>query len=212
MDIHASKSLVTVDQIPNDNDQQPQQIRLNKVTARVPEGVGRGVFSTGAIVMSGPNEFLIDFTQQMGRPHNVVARVVLPLSAMAQVIHAIEQNLQGYEQKYGKPKEMPKPDTGTRRPPIQEVYENLKLPDDMLSGTYANAVLIGYTPAEFSFDFVTNFFPHAAVSSRVFVSAPHVLQLLESLKSNFKQLQQRAAQQRQTPPSDEQPRTSPEPG
>lgn len=195
-----------MDDAENHSQQQPQQIRLNRVTARVPEGVGRGVFGTGAIVMSGANELLVDFTQQMGRPHNVVARVVLPLSAMPQVIHAIEQNLKAYEQKFGQPKELPKPDPSTPRPPIQEVYENLKLPDEMLSGTYANAVLIGYTAAEFSFDFITNFFPHAAVSSRVFLSAPHVVQLLDSLKSNLKQVQERMAQRRErgeSPPADD---------
>lgn len=204
----------------NDDNSQPHQIRMNKVTARVPEGVGRGVFSTGAIVISGPNELLIDFIQQMGRPHNVVARVVLPLTATPQVISAIERNLKEYQEKFGKPKELPKPNQSGPRPPIQDVYDNFKLPDEMLSGSYANAVLIGYTAAEFSFDFVTNFFPHPAVSNRVFLSAPHVLQLLESLKSNFKQLQQRivtqrenAAQQRppQLPSSDDPQESLPEP-
>lgn len=205
----------------DDSHQQPHQIRMNKVTARVPEGVGRGVFSTGAIVMSGPNELLIDFIQQMGRPHNVVARIVLPLNATPQVIGAIERNLKEYQEKFGQPKELPKPNRDGSRPSIQDVYDNFKLPDEMLSGSYANAVLIGFTAAEFSFDFVTNFFPHPSVSNRVFLSAPHVAQLLESLKTNFKQLQQRFAAQRanaeqQRPPqppfSDGQPEPSSEPG
>jgi len=201
----------------NDDSQQSHQIRMNKVTARVPEKIGRGVFSTGAIVMSGPNELLIDFIQQMGRPHNVVARVILPLNAMPQVIAAIERNLSEFQGKFGKPNEIPKPNRDGPRPPIQDVYDNFKLPDEMLSGSYANAVLIGYTAAEFSFDFVTNFFPNPAVSNRVFLAAPHVLQLLESLKSNFLQLQKRAAAQRANPgqppsASNEQPEPSNEPG
>ena len=205
--------MLVVSEEKSQNNDPSQQVRLNNVTARVPESIRRGVFSTGAIVMSGPNELLIDFIQRMGRPHHVAARVVLPLAAMPQVIDAIERNLNEHELKFGKVKELPKPDQGTPRPNIQEVYDNLKLPDEMLSGTYANAVLIGFTGAEFSFDFVTHFFPHAAVCNRVFLAASHVVQLLDSLKSNLKQVQQRIAKQQPTllaPPPAEQPKTSPD--
>ena len=48
--------------------------------------------------------------------------------------------------------------------------------------TYANAVMIGHGPHEFSFDFITNFYPHSAVSARVFLSAGQVPRLYESSK------------------------------
>ena len=91
-------------------------------------------------------------------------------------------------------------------PSIEEIYEQLKLPDDMLSGDYANAVMIAHTPAEFCFDFITNFYPRSAVSCRVFLSAPQVPRLLDSLIRSFQQYQQklRAAQ----PPPPPQPPTS----
>jgi hypothetical protein len=44
------------------------------------------------------------------------------------------------------------------------------LPDEELSGSYANGVMIGHTPSEFKFDFLTNLFPTSAVSARVFLS------------------------------------------
>ena len=73
----------------------------------------------------------------------------------------------------------------------QEVYDDLKLRDELLSGTYANAVMIGHGPHEFCFDFITNFYPQSAVSCRVFMAAGHVGRLLESLRASWDQLRPR---------------------
>lgn len=174
----------------NDDGSQSQQIQHRSVGARVPEGVARGVFSTGAIIITGQTEFVLDFAQRMGRPHHVVARIILSHAVMPRFIQALEDNLKRYEEKFGPPPAMPKPEN-PRRPSIQEIYDDLKLNDDVLSGTYANSVLIGHSPAEFSFDFITNFFPTSAVSRRVFLSAPQVVPLLESLKTTYRQFQAR---------------------
>lgn len=174
----------------NEDGSQSEQIRHRSVGARVPEGVARGVFSTGAIIITGQTEFVLDFAQRMGRPHHVVARIVMPHAVMPRFIAALEDNVKRYEEKFGPPPAMPKPEN-PRRPSIQEIYDDLKLSDDVLSGTYANSVLIGHSPAEFSFDFITNFFPTSAVSRRVFLSAPQVVPLLDSLRTTFRQFQAR---------------------
>ncbi|MCA9181564.1 MAG: DUF3467 domain-containing protein, partial [Planctomycetales bacterium] len=67
----------------------------------------------------------------------------------------------------------------------------LKIRDEFLSGAYANAVMIGHGPHEFSFDFITNFYPHSAVSSRVFLAAGQIPRLYESLKGTWEQLRNR---------------------
>ncbi len=84
----------------------------------------------------------------------------------------------------------PKPSI-TRHPSPQEVYDELKLKDELLSGSYSNAVMIGHGPHEFSFDFITNFYPQSAVSCRVFMAAGHVGRLLDSLKASWDQLKSR---------------------
>ncbi len=97
-----------------------------------------------------------------------------------------------------------RPATGQPVPPVppgtssvsrhaspQEVYDELKLRDELLSGTYANAVMIGHGPHEFCFDFITNFYPQSAVSCRVFMAAGHVGRLLESLRASWEQLRPR---------------------
>jgi len=66
-------------------------------------------------------------------------------------------------------------------PQIEDIYDELRLPDGMLSGSYANAALVRHTGTEFCFDFITNIFPRSAVSSRVYMAAQHVPLLLQSL-------------------------------
>ncbi len=80
------------------------------------------------------------------------------------------------------------PPQNLRRASAQEIYDDLKLRDEILSGSYANAVMIGHGPHEFSFDFITNFYPHSAVSSRVFLAAGQVARLAESLRGAWDQI------------------------
>jgi len=73
----------------------------------------------------------------------------------------------------------------------QEIYDELKLRDEILSGAYANAVMIGHGPYEFSFDFITNFYPQSAVSARVYLACGHIPRMLDSLKQSWEQLRPR---------------------
>ncbi|MCA9139605.1 MAG: DUF3467 domain-containing protein [Planctomycetales bacterium] len=161
--------------------------------ARVPDHVAGGTFSTGAIVMTGPSEYIVDFLQTIGRPHKVAARVVIPHPVMPQFIEALTTNLDLYRNRFGDPvspqPQPPNPDV--RRPSPQEIYDDLKMPDEVLSGTYANGVMIGHGATEFGLDFLTSFFPQSAVSARVFVAAGQVPRLLESLKGAVRQFEQR---------------------
>jgi hypothetical protein len=170
---------------------------MQHVTARVPERVGNGAFSTGVIVMTGPTEFILDFIQNVGGPAQVVARVVMPHATLGQFADALRKNLQIFTQRFGTPPELPKPPTPARQQTAQEIYDELKLSDNLLSGAYANGVMIGHTASEFKLDFLTNLFPHSAVSCRVYLSSPQIPRLLDSLDSTFKQFQQRVIQQQQ---------------
>ena len=190
-----------------------EQIRTSHMSARVPDSVSQGAFSTGMIVMTGATEFVLDFVQNVSRPHQVVARVVMPHGALPQFADALRKNIDLYRQRFGDPPTIPRPDV-PKRPTIQEIYDDLKLPDEVLSGAYANGVMISHTPSDFVFDFLTTFFPKSAVSRRVFLSAAQVSRILESLDSTHKQLQDRIKQQRQgpdgppperAPPPDDQP-------
>lgn len=256
-----------------------QEVRHSQVSARVPEGVSRGVFSTGAVVLQGGHEFILDFLLRISTPQQVVARVVLPIGVVPQMIRALRDNLNNYENRFGFPtmpaplppqatgasdainvgagldspatetpaapvteapsatsakgtgavgetitpdaegtpeapeqpdpaeKPAEKPVENAQKPPsAEELYDELKLPDEMLSGVYANAVRIGHSATEFSFDFITTFFPRSCVSARVHLAAPNIPRLLDSLTHSFEQFQRKVAQQqkRQSPPPGDQ--------
>jgi Protein of unknown function (DUF3467) len=253
---------------PNDDRPDPSE---QPIRARVPEHVARGAFSTGVIVMTAQTEVILDFIQNLGRPHQIVARVVMPHSVLPQLVDALHRNMELYKNRWGELPHIPtlppvqttvaqhgnaapaatpqlgqsssiasgqfipptesgaqagggsggnpnqpaagpnqpqptgnKPagsgfqDMGTRRPSAQEIYDDLKIKDELLSGAYANAVMIGHGPHEFSFDFITNFFPNSAVSARVFLSSGQVPRFYDSLKGTWDQMRSRM----QPPPED----------
>ena len=175
------------EQKPADEGYYQQELQHTQISARVPEAIGRGVFSTGAIVMNGPHDFVIDFLMNLAPPHRVASRVILPPTVLPLFIAALSENLNKFQQHFGAIPKLPPPPPGTTAPPVSEVYEKLKLPDEMLCGVYANTVMIVHNPAEFCFDFITSFFPRSSVSARVFLAAPHVPQLLESLNRAWEQ-------------------------
>lgn len=177
------------------SDSQPPPPEPNQgnpaLRARVPDHVADGCFSTGAIVMTGPSEFIVDFLQTIGKPHRVARRVVIPHAVMPQFIDALNTNLDLYTNRFGSPPAQPAQNPQARRPTPQEIYDDLKMPDEVLSGVYANGVMIGHGASEFGLDFLTSFFPQSAVSARVFVSAGQVPRLLDSLRGAVRQLEQR---------------------
>lgn len=183
-----------------------QQIQHQPVSARIPPSVGRGVFSTGAIVFEGPNEFLIDFVVRLGAPHTVASRVVLSHAVFAQFLQALRDNMKMYTERFGAPPKLPPPppppegQAQQQQSPITDLYDQLKLPDEMLSGVYANGVMIGHTPSEFWFDFITNFYPRSAVSARVFLTAQQIPGLLDALNTSFQAHQKKLGHEPPPPP------------
>ncbi len=166
--------------------------------ARVPERVARGVYSSAQVVIDTPKEVLIDFLMGITRPFSVVSRVVMVPQTLAEFIPALEQNLDSYVKHYGTPAPLPTPPQ-EHKPTLEEIYEHFKLSDDLLSGTYSHAVLIGHSASEFVFDFLTNFHPTPAVGARVYIPAPVAPRFLNTLKQTYQRYQQRMGNNEQPP-------------
>jgi hypothetical protein len=174
-----------------------------RFSARVPERVARGATATGFLAFFGPNEFVIDFLQFLSRPANLVARVVMTPAVAEQFLGVLKENLARFEQQFGPPPAMPKPAVPEKPRSAQEIYDELKISEDVISGTYANTVMVGHTPVEFGLDFITSFMPHAAVSARVYIAAPRVPQLIDTLSgliTQYKRQQQGLAASPPPPP------------
>lgn len=178
-----------------------QEVQHSQVTARVPDKVSRGLLSTAVLVLQGPHEFVLDFVQGMAQPHQIVARVVLPPTVMPALIAAMRENLNNFQTRFGPAPALPFIPPPPVPPRIEEIYEQLKLGDDVMSGVYANAAMISHTPAEFCIDFITTFYPRSAVSCRVYVAAARLAGVLDSLARSFQQYQQKlGAPPPQAPP------------
>lgn len=167
-----------------------QKFSHSPVAARVPDKVKAGVFSTGVLVQDGPGEFVLDFLQALGRPPHIAARVILSPLTMNGLVNSLRENLSMYTNHFGAPPPLPKPPQ-QHRPSIQELYEHFKLPEEMLSGSYANSFLIAHAPAEFVIDFITGFYPTAAVSCRAYFAAGQIPRVLDTLNTSLQQHQQR---------------------
>jgi len=192
---------------PSNDQPQSQEVRHSHVGALVPAHVATGIFSTGAVVLQGQHEFIVDFLLRMQQPQQVAARIVMPPAVVAQFITALQENIRKHEDRFGEivlpAAPVPAPDA--QKQSAQDLYDQLKLSEENMSGEYANAVMIGHTASEFSLDFITTFFPRSAVSSRVFVAAPNAKRLLDSLKHAHQQYQSRP----QNPPPPEAPPEDP---
>ncbi len=179
-----------------------QDFQFANVSARVPEKVARGVFSTGVLVIQGASEFTLDFMLRMNQPHQLVARVFLPLTLVPQLIESLKANLERYRQTFGAfPPALPVPTPKPAPPSIEEIYQDLKISEDVMMGVYANSAMIVHTAAEFGLEFICNSYPKAVIVARVFLSAPQVPVLLQSLTQSWQKYQSKIHPQQQPPGS-----------
>jgi hypothetical protein len=81
--------------------------------------------------------------------------------------------------------ETPHGHTSSPQGPITELYEQVKFPEDLLGGTFANAVMIRHTPEEFCFDFISSLYPRPIVVSRVFTAAGRVPSFIEAMAGSL---------------------------
>jgi len=77
------------------------------------------------------------------------------------------------------------------QPALADLYDQLRLPDDLLGGVYANVVMIRHTPEEFAFDFIANFYPRPVVTARVFVAAGRIPSLVDTMADSWEKYRQR---------------------
>jgi hypothetical protein len=157
------------------------EVHYSGASARVPEKVGRGVFSTGVLVLEGVSEFVLDFLQRMSQPHQIVARVIIPTSFLPRLIAGLREQLDNWRNAYGPLPVLP-PTTPPATPPsVEEIYGSLKLPEEVAAGVYANAAFVSFWPASFCFDFISSFYPRATVTARLFLGTAQVPGVLTNL-------------------------------
>ncbi len=178
-----------------------QGLSYAQISARVPEKIVRGVFATASLVINGSHEIAIDFLLRLVPPPMLAARVIMPFGLLPSVVQALHENIENYRSRFAAPAPPPAPPPGFVPPKIHELYEEMKQPEDVMAGAYANKLMITHSPGEFCFDFIFDLFPRPVVTSRIYMSAQQAPVLLETLKRIWGQIQQQHQQQAVPPPS-----------
>ena len=74
--------------------------------------------------------------------------------------------------------------------PNQQQQIQVKMPDDMLKGVYANMMQVMHTQEEFVLDFMDIFPPNGIVASRVILSPGHLKRMVAALQENLQKYEQ----------------------
>ncbi len=141
-----------------------------------------GVFATDVLIFSGAHEFVLDFIQNLEIPIRVVARVVVPRVALPAMLEVMRQGVTPPPAHKPTPADAANPDeaatvaegasssgpTTVQQP--KQIYDDIKLPESLQSGTYANALITAHNDQIFRMDFVAQFCPDPVLTSRVFVT------------------------------------------
>ena len=184
------------------NDDKPivQSYSHQPIVVRVPEKVGAACIAQGSSCSTAPRNSWSIFCKASPGHTRWSARVVLSPQTMQEFINAVQSNLENYSKTFGAPPPLPPPPT-QNRPTIEEIYQNYKLPEDMMSGAYANSVLIGHGVTEFFFDFISGFYPNSAVASRVFMAAPQIPRFITMLNTAMQNYTTRYQKKPPEPPT-----------
>jgi hypothetical protein len=73
--------------------------------------------------------------------------------------------------------------------PITELYEQVRFPEELLGGAFANAVMIRHTPEEFCFDFISSLYPRPIVVNRVFAAAGRIPSFIDAMAGSLERYQ-----------------------
>ena len=185
---------------PPSSNEVTQQVKYSQISARIPERLNRGVFATNALVLTGNQELVCDFLLRMVPPHMLAARVVLPYTALGPMVKAISENVENYKARFGAPAAPPPPPPNVQPPNITEIYEQLKISEEVAVGAYANTLMISHTAFEYCLDFILDLFPRPTVTQRIYLSAAQVPPFLNTLKRTLEQIQQRGHGPQLPPP------------
>ena len=174
-----------------------------------PEHVAAGVFATAAVVSHTREEFFLDFIATYSSPFRLVSRVILNPGHVKRLLKALRENLERYREQFGPLPEVPvqKP---TSQSQVQDIYAQLKMPETIMAGAYANNVMIRHTQEEFILDFLVVTHPAPVLAARVLVSPAHVQRIANVVEERLKGFAASVGPQEE-PPSDSTPAADSEP-
>ena len=170
----------------NPSDQGPSQPPQPRIDA----GTSQGAYATGLVVIHTRDEFLLDFIAGFAAPPRIVGRVIATPPYLKRMVKALLDNFGRYEKTFGAVPAQPE-NTRAQAGQVNDLYATLQVTDELLGGTYANAMSVMHTHDEFIMDCITNFPPSSKIMARLIVSPAHMRRIISVLGDNLSQYEAR---------------------
>lgn len=171
---------------------------------RIDPLVSQGAYSTGVIVMHTRDEFMLDFISGLESPARLIGRVLTTPPHAKRLLRALLENFGRYEEKYGAVSQQIE---GSRAKPgqVKEIYGQLQISDEVLSGIFSNGTVIKHTQDLFIMDFTVNLPPAPKINARILMSPLHLRRIISVLGDNLSQYEDRFGKIADGGPASEQP-------
>lgn len=157
---------------------------------RIDATTSHGAYATGLVVIHTRDEFLLDFIAGFAAPPRIVGRVITTPPYLKRMVKALLDNLGRYEKAFGAVPAQPE-NTRAKAGQVNDLYATLQVADELLGGTYSNAMSVMHTRDEFIMDCITNFPPASKVMARLIVSPAHMRRIISVLGDNLSQYEDR---------------------
>lgn len=157
---------------------------------RIDPLVKPGAFATGLAVIHSQEEFMLDFINGMSAPPLVAARIVVTSQQLKRILHVLRENIRLYEEAFGAIPATAS-NASSKNTNAGDLYAQLHVPDELLGGSYSNAMTSRYTRDVFILDFMTKFPPVAKVVSRLLISTQQIRSISGAIEDNIAQYEKR---------------------
>ncbi len=149
-----------------------------------------GAYATGLAVIHSQEEFMLDFINGIAAPPQVAGRIVVTSQQLKRILRVLRENIRLYEEAFGVLPVTPA-NASSKNTNAGDLYAQLQVPDELLGGTYSNAMTSRYTRDVFILDFMTKFPPNAKVVSRLLISPQQIRSISGAIEDNIAQYEKR---------------------
>jgi hypothetical protein len=166
------------------------QGRPEQPEPRIDSLIKPGAYSTGLAVIHSQEEFMLDFINGISAPPLVAARIIVTSQQLKRILGVLRENIRLYEEAFGVIPAMAA-NASSKNTNAGDLYAQLYVPDELLGGSYSNAMTSRYTRDIFILDFMTKFPPHVKVVSRLLISTQQIRSISGAIEDNIAQYEKR---------------------
>ncbi len=167
------------------NEDKPQQQE-----PRIDPLIMPGAYATGLAVIHSQEEFMLDFINGITAPPFVAARIIVTSQQLKRILGVLRENIRLYEKAFGVIPPIAA-NASSKNTNAGDLYAQLHLSDELLGGSYSNAMTSRYTRDIFILDFMTKFPPNTKIVARLLISTQQIRSISGAIEDNIAQYEKR---------------------